>query len=129
MAYDEETAERVRKVLSRHPAVTEKKMMGGLCFMMRGRMCCSVSGRGGLLVRVGAEAQHSMLGEPHVSPMDMGGRTMAGFVRVAPEGYRTEATLKAWITRGLDVVATMPSGASARKSRRPKAPKRLMSRS
>ena len=119
MAYDEDTAERIRKLLSRRAAVTEKKMMGGLCFMVQGRMCCSVSGKGGLLVRVGAGAQQSMLGEPHVSPMDMGGRTMTGFVRVAPEGYRTEAALKAWITRGLDVVATKPP-----KSTRHRAPKR-----
>ena len=124
MAYDEETAGRVRKLLSNYPAVTEKKMMGGLSFMVKGRMCCSVSGKGGLLVRVGAEAQQSMLGEPHVSPMAMGGRTMTGFVRIAPEGYRTEGALKAWIKRALDVVATMPSGASARKSTRPKAPNR-----
>ena len=122
MAYDEETAERVRKLLSGRSDVSEKKMMGGLCFMVQGRMCCSVSGKGGLLVRVGAGAQQSMLGEPHVSPMDMGGRTMTGFVRVAPEGYRTEGALKAWITRGLDFVATMPTGESSRKSTRPKAP-------
>src|SRR3954454_15212613 len=103
MAHDEDTAGRVRKLLSRRPDVTEKKMMGGLCFMVKGRMCCSVSGRGGLLVRVGAEAQPSMLGEPHVMPMEMGERIMKGFVRVASEGYQTEAALKRWIKRGLDV--------------------------
>jgi TfoX/Sxy family transcriptional regulator of competence genes len=124
MAYDEETAGRVRKLLSNCAAVTEKKMMGSLCFMVKGRMCCSVSGRGGLLVRVGADAQQSALGEPHVSPMGMGGRTMTGFVRVAPEGYRTEGALKRWIERGLDFVATMPSAPPARKPTRRKAPKR-----
>ena len=124
MAYDEETAGRVRKLLSRRPDVTEKKMMGGLCFMVKGRMCCSVSGRGGLLVRVGAEAQQSMLAEPHVLPMEMGRRTMTGFVRVAPEGYQTEAALKTWLKRGLDVVATMPSGSAARRPPRRQAPKR-----
>lgn len=124
MAYDEETAGRVRKLLSRRPEVTEKKMMGGLCFMVAGRMCCSVSGRGGLLVRVDAEAQQSMLGEPHVMPMEMGRRMMKSFVRVAPEGYQTEAALKTWIKRGLDFVATMPAGASARKAKRRQAPER-----
>jgi TfoX/Sxy family transcriptional regulator of competence genes len=124
MAYDEDTAGRVRKLLSRHPDVTEKKMMGGLCFMVKGRMCCSVSGRGGLLVRVGADAQPSMLAEPYVEPTKMGKRMMAGFVRVAPEGYRTEAALKTWIKRGLDFVATMPSGSSVRKPTRRQAPKR-----
>jgi len=124
MAYDEATAGRVRKLLSRHPDVTEKKMMGGLCFMVKGRMCCSVSGRGGLLVRVGAEAQPTTLGEPHVLPMEMGRRMMKGFVRVAPEGYQTEAALKTWIRRSLDFVATMPSGSPAPKGTRRQAPKR-----
>jgi len=123
MAHDEDTAGRVRKLLSRRPDVTEKKMMGGLCFMVKGRMCCSVSGRGGLLVRVGAEAQPSMLGEPHVMPMEMGERIMKGFVRVASEGYQTEAALKRWIKRGLDVVAAVPSGSSARGATRRQTPK------
>jgi TfoX/Sxy family transcriptional regulator of competence genes len=124
MAYDEATAGRVRKLLSRRPDVTEKKMMGGLCFMVKGRMCCSVSGRGGLLIRVGSEAQQSMLAEPHVMPMAMGRRMMTGFVRIAPEGYQTEAALDAWIKRGLDFVATMPSNPQGRKAPRRQAPKR-----
>jgi TfoX/Sxy family transcriptional regulator of competence genes len=129
MAYDEKTAERVRKLLSVRTDVVEKKMMGGLCFMVKGRMCCSVSGRGGLLIRVGPDAQ-SMLGEPHVQPMEMRGHTMAGFLRVAPEGYRTEAELKKWVKRGVDFVATMPSAPPARKATRPKArkPQRVRAR-
>ncbi len=66
MAYDEKTAGRVRKFLSVRPDVVEKKLMGGLCFMVKGRMCCSVSGKGGLLIRVGSNAHQLMLGEPHV---------------------------------------------------------------
>ena len=124
MAYDEKTALRVRKLLSIQSDVAEKKMMGGLCFMVNGHMCCSVSGRGGLLVRVGADAHQSMLGEPHVEPMGMGGRTMTGFVRVGPEGYRTDAGLKKWVKRGVDFVATMPADAPARKKARSKAAKR-----
>ena len=108
MAYDEKTALRVRKLLSIQSDVAEKKMMGGLCFMVNGHMCCSVSGRGGLLVRVGADAHQSMLGEPHVEPMGMGGRTMTGFVRVAPDGYRTASGLKKWVMRAVDFVATLP---------------------
>jgi TfoX/Sxy family transcriptional regulator of competence genes len=124
MAYDKETAERVRKLLSSRPAVTEKKMMGGLCFLVKGHMCCSVSGRGGLLVRVGPDAHQSTLGEPHVEPMEMRGRIMTGFVRVAPDGYRTEGALKRWIERALAFVATMPSGPPARKTTRRNAPTR-----
>jgi TfoX/Sxy family transcriptional regulator of competence genes len=123
MAYDEKTAERVRKLLSVRTDVVEKKMMGGLCFMVKGRMCCSVSGRGGLMVRVGPDAHQSMLREPHVQPMEMRGRTMAGFLRVAAEGYRTEAGLKKWVKRGADFVAAMPSAPPVRKATRPKARK------
>lgn len=121
MAYDEHTAGRVRKLLSARSDVTEKKMMGGLCFMVKGRMCCSVSGRGGLLVRIGPDAHPSMLGEPHVEPMAMRGRTMTGFVRVAPEGYQTHVGLKKWVKRGLDFVASMPVDGPARKRTRVKA--------
>jgi len=81
MAYDERTAERVRAALSGRRGVAEKTLMGGLCFMVNGGMCCSVSGRGGLLVRVAAETYERMLGEPHVQPMKMGQRVMRGFVR------------------------------------------------
>jgi len=120
MAYDEITAERVRDVLSNRRDVVEKKLMGGLCFMVGGAMCCSVSGRGGLLVRVGAQAQERALAEPHVAPMKMAGRTAKGFVRVAPEGYRTRATLKKWIARGLDFVATLPAKQTRGRARRKK---------
>jgi hypothetical protein len=97
--------------------------MGGLCFMVTDAMCCSVSGKGGLLIRVGEAAHGQALGEPHASPMTMGGRTMKGFVRVAPEGYRTDAVLRKWIERGLDFVATLPAKSARRKPPR-KAPKR-----
>jgi TfoX N-terminal domain len=123
MAYDEKTAERVRRLLLARPDVVEKKIMGGLCFMVKDRMCCSVSGKGGLLVRVGPDAHRSMLGEPHVEPMEMRGRVMTGFVRVAAEGYRTEAALRKWVKRGVDFVATMPSVPAAKKATRPKARK------
>jgi TfoX/Sxy family transcriptional regulator of competence genes len=106
MAFDEKTAERVRVMLSGRRDIAEKKMMGGLCFMMKGGMCCSVSGRGGLLVRINPENQEQLLREPHVQPMEMGARTMKGFVRVAPEAYRTEALLRKWIMRGVEAVET-----------------------
>jgi TfoX/Sxy family transcriptional regulator of competence genes len=71
MAYDETTAERVRELLSSRRDVTKRKMMGGQCLMVRGHTCCSVSGRGGLMVRVGANAQDAALREPHVQPIEM----------------------------------------------------------
>jgi TfoX/Sxy family transcriptional regulator of competence genes len=108
MAYDEGTADRIRKLLSGRRDVVEKKMMGGLCFMVKGAMCCSVSGQGGLLVRVDPDAQEKVLHEPHVKPMAMGGRIMTGFVRVDPDGYRSGPALKRWVERGVAFVLTLP---------------------
>ena len=107
MPYDEHTVERVRRALAGHKFV-EKKVMGGLCFMVRGAMCCSVSSRG-LLIRVGPELHAQMIREPHAGPMKMGRRTMSGFVRVDPKGYRTDAALAVWIERGLACVARLSS--------------------
>ena len=117
MAYDEKTAARVRKVLAARRGVVEKKLMGGLCFMVNDSMSCSVSGRGGLLVRVDVEAAERLLLEPHVSPVEMRGRVMRGFVRVAPEGYRTEAALKKWVEHGVNAAEARPAKAG-RKSKR-----------
>jgi TfoX/Sxy family transcriptional regulator of competence genes len=108
MAYDGEVAERIRTLLSGRSDVREQKMFGGLCFMVRGHMCCAVSGRGGLLVRVGPDAPSAVFKEPHASPVEMRRRIMTGFVRVAPDGYRTASGLKKWVTRAVDFVATMP---------------------
>jgi len=123
MAYDEKTAERVRAALSARRGVVEKKMMGGLCFIAGGGMCCSVSGRGGLLVRVSAEIYERMLREPHAAPVDMRGRVMTGFVRVAPEGYSSDAALKKWVERGLEGVAARGAKSSPVRKQRT-APKR-----
>ena len=122
MAYDEKTAERVRKLLSERRGVIEKKLMGGLCFMVAGGMCCSVSGRGGLLIRIRPDTQEQTLREPHVQPVEMRGKTMTGFVRVAPDGYRTEAALTGWVHRGIDAVSARSeksSGARPRRSGKP----------
>jgi TfoX/Sxy family transcriptional regulator of competence genes len=125
MAYDEKTAERVRAALSGRRGVVEKKMMGGLCFIAGGGMCCSVSGRGGLLVRVSAETYQRMLREPHAAPADMRGRVMTGFVRVAPEGYGSDAALKKWVERGLEGVAARGAKSSqVRKQRTAPKPRR-----
>jgi hypothetical protein len=117
MAYDEGTAARVRKVLAGQRHVAEKKMMGGLCFMVDNTMCCTVSGRGGMLIRVGPEAHARMLEEPHASPMEMRGRIMSGFVRVAPDGYQSDADLKRWVKRGLDFVASSPKASKSKKAK------------
>ena len=117
MAYDIQVADGIRVLLADQPGVVERKMMGGLVFMVNGNMCITASGRGGILVRVGPDAQAGALKEPHVKPMTMAGRSMSGFVRVMPEGYRTAAGLRKWVKRGVKYVESLPPKA-ARQSRK-----------
>src|SRR5690348_14445871 len=135
MAYATEVAERIRTLLSGRTDVAEQKMFGGLCFMVRGHMCCAVSGRGGLLVHVGPDAPAFLFSEPHAAPMEMRGRIMADYLRVASEGYQSAGDLKKWVARAIDYVMTLPNKAkkaaakkvSATKApakKRAKAPKR-----
>ena len=125
MAYDQATAERVRRLLTRRKGIAEKALMGGLAFMADDVMCCSVSGRGGLLVRVIPETREALLREPHAEAADMRGRQMTGFIRVQPEGYVTESALKTWVDRGLAAAAATPKKTAAAKKKAAKtAPKR-----
>ena len=117
MPYDIQAADGIRVLLGDRHDVVERKMMGGLVFMVNGHMCVTASGRGGILVRVGPEAQAGVLKEPHVKPMTMAGRSMAGFVRVMPDGYRTAASLRKWIKRGVKFVESLPPK-SAREPRK-----------
>jgi TfoX/Sxy family transcriptional regulator of competence genes len=120
MAYDLKTAERVRRILSIRSDVGEKRMVGGLSFMVNGSMCCGVTGNA-LMVRVGAEAREQALAEAHVRPMEFAGRPLAGFVLIDPVGFRTDAALAAWVRRGLDFVATLPAEKPVAKRPRPNA--------
>ena len=108
MGYDLKIAERVRRSLSGQRDVVEKRMVGGLSFSVDGNMCCGVAGDA-LMVRVGAAARERTLTEPHVRPMVFGKRPLAGFVLVDPAGFRTDASLRKWIQRGVDF-ATSISG-------------------
>jgi len=107
MIYDEAVAARVRRTLSRRRDVVEKRMVGGLSFIVRGSMCCGVTGDK-LMVRVGPEARSHMLAKPHTEPMKFAGRSLAGFICVAPAGYRSDRALRTWIQRGIEFVATLP---------------------
>ena len=124
MAYDKEVAERIRTLLSGQSDVAEQKLFGGLCFMVRGHMCCAVSGRGGLLVRLGPDAPAFVFGEPHAAPMEMRGRIMADYVRVAPEGYQAAGDLKKWVARAVDFVATLPKKAKKTAAKKASAKKK-----
>jgi len=123
MAYDEETARRVRRILSRRRDVVEKTMVGGRSFLVSGRMCCGVTATG-LVVRIEREARERTLTEPYVRPMEFAGRTLAGFVRVDPAGYRTDRALARWIQRGLDVASKLPAPGRGPRRARPKVPRR-----
>lgn len=95
-----ETAARVRAALASRRGVVEKPMMGAIAFMVKGTMCCAVNADN-ILFRVHPDDREALLARAHVMPMDMGERTMRGFVRVAPAGYRSDANLAAWLERGI----------------------------
>ena len=117
MSYDEKLAGRVRKALTDRNDVVEKKLFGGLCFMVSGAMCCGLTGTS-FMVRVGSEAYADALAQPHARPMDFTGRPLSGMVYVAPEGLRTEAALARWVHRGLTFVAGAPKAKSRKRTSR-----------
>ena len=106
MAYQESLAARVRVALN-HPHRTERKMFGGLSFMVHGHMVCGVLGDE-LIVRVGKDAYEDALKRPHAREMDFTGRPMKGMVYVGAEAIQDDDTLLAWVDRGLAFVETLP---------------------
>ncbi len=111
MSYDEKLASRIRAVLSRRDDVVEKKMFGGLCFMVGGAMCCGLT-KSDFMVRVGPEQYEDALTQPHARPMDFTGRPLKGMVYVAPAGVRTRTSLERWVNRGLAFIGTKTAAAS-----------------
>lgn len=107
MAYNEDLADRVRTSLEGHPGVTERKMFGGICFMIYGNMCCGVT-NDDFMVRVGADSHESSLTLPHARPMDFTGRPMKGMVFVGAEGINDDRSLVGWIERGIDFAKSLP---------------------
>src|SRR6266568_4602907 len=98
MPFDEALAERVRTLLRGSHSLKERRMFGGLAFMVNGHMCCGIVGED-LVVRVGPEEHEQALSRSHVRPMNFTGRPMKGFVYVDSGGYRTKISLKTWIKR------------------------------
>jgi hypothetical protein len=107
MPYDEELAERIRARLAAEPGVDEKRMFGGLAFLVGGNMAVAASGQGGLMVRVDPEEGAGLVGG-HVAPMVMRGREMSGWLRVDPDGVATSEALGAWIERGVAYARSLP---------------------
>ena len=104
MAYDEELAARIRDLVANEPALTEKKMFGGLAFLVGGNMAVAASGQGGLLVRVDPAESDGLIASSSARPMEMRGREMAGWLRVDPAGDDELAT---WVGRGVSFARSL----------------------
>jgi len=116
LAYDEKLAGRVRNLLAGRKGFDEKKMFGGLCFMLEGKMICGVL-KEDLVLRVGPEKYQAALARPHVRPMDFTGRPLKGFLFVGPAGCRTKKSLSNLITGAIEYISTLPEN-SKRKGKR-----------
>ncbi len=107
MAYNENLADRIREILADRNEITEKKMFGGLSFMLGGNMCCGII-KDDLVVRVDPDSYEKAVGKPHARPMDFTGRPLKGMVYVGPEGYRTNEELKYWLDQALNFALSLP---------------------
>jgi TfoX/Sxy family transcriptional regulator of competence genes len=109
MAYDEELAGRLRQLLAGESEVTEKKMFGGLAFLVQGNMAVAASGQGGVLVRVDPEQSEELVATSGARPMEMRGREMRGWLRVEPDDVRTEQELAKWVDLGAAYARSLPA--------------------
>ncbi len=108
MPYDEKLAERVRALFQSEPGYTEKKMFGGVCFMVGRNMAVGVTGSD-LMVRPGPDNFDAALALPHARPMDFTGRPMKGFVFVESAGIATDSALAEWVERGASFARSLPA--------------------
>ena len=108
MAYSEELAQRIRDVIDDRPGVTERKMFGGVAWMVNGNMACGTLGED-LMVRLDREDAEAALAEDHVGPMEFTGRPMRGFVTVEADGVEDDAELGRWVEAGADFAASLPA--------------------
>jgi len=108
VAYDEELADRIRELLATDHDVTEKKMFGGLAFLIGGHMSVSASGRGGLLLRCDPEDTDTLIRQPHVGRFEMRGRAMDGWLRVDADGVESREELEHWVAVGVDYARSLP---------------------
>ena len=109
MAYDEALAERIRELVEGEPGLTEQKMFGGLAFLIGGNMAVAASGQGGVLVRVDPAESAALVAATGARPMEMRGREMAGWLRVAPEDVRSDPELARWVELGTGYARSLPA--------------------
>ena len=107
MAYSESLALRIRQIVVRRQGITEKKMFGGVCFLLNGKMCVGVW-KNSLIARLGTEQEAEALLDPHVKKMDLTGKPMKGWVLVEPDGVENDEQLSGWIEQAIKFVRTLP---------------------
>jgi hypothetical protein len=109
VAYDEELADRIRELVGSEPDLAEKKMFGGLAFLIGGNMAVAASGQGGVLVRVDPEQSDALLATSNAGLMEVRGRRMRGWLRVDPEDVRTKRQLAKWVELGTAYARSLPA--------------------
>jgi TfoX/Sxy family transcriptional regulator of competence genes len=109
IAYDEDLADRIRELVSGQPDLSEKKMFGGLAFLVAGTMAVAASGQGGILVRVDPAASEQLVATTSARPMEMRGRQLDGWLRVASEDLRTNPQLARWVELGTTYARSLPA--------------------
>ena len=108
VAYDEDLAERIRDAVAGEDGLTEKRMFGGLAFLINGNMAVSASGQGGLLLRVDPAQTEQLVRAPHARRFEMRGREMDGWLRIDPDALGTDADLTRWVTLGVTYAQSLP---------------------
>lgn len=108
MPYDEDMANRLRELLADRDGITEKKMFGGLAFLIEGNMAVAASGQGGLMVRVDPEESDELVASSSAEPMVMRGRAMAGWLRVASADVEDDDELDRWVRTGVGYARSLP---------------------
>lgn len=108
MAYDEELADRIRELVRDEPGVTERRMFGGLAFLVDGHLAASASSQGGILLRVEPARTADLVTEPFVERFSMRGRRMDGWVKVDAQAVPTEDALRSWVSRGVAHARSLP---------------------
>jgi TfoX/Sxy family transcriptional regulator of competence genes len=109
MAYDEELADRIRELIGDEPNLTEKKMFGGLAFLIGGNMAVAASGQGGILVHVDEAQSEELVATSNARPMEMRGREMKGWLRVDTEDLKTKRELAKWVELGAGYARSLPA--------------------
>jgi TfoX/Sxy family transcriptional regulator of competence genes len=109
VAYDEELAERIRRLIAGEPDLSEQKMFGGLAFLIGGNMAIAASREGGVLVRVDPAESDTLVATTSARPMEMRGRRMRGWLRVSLDDVRTESELARWVELGTGYARSLPA--------------------